>query len=157
MDVIAFETPFGRMGLAAEREALVRLYLPNASAPVCGCETPLLAEGKRQLLDYFAGRRNAFALPLAPEGTAFRRQVWQALLGIPYGETITYGTLAVLVGNPKGMRAVGQANHHNPIPILIPCHRVIGADGTLTGYGGGMALKQELLALELSQQNIFAN
>lgn len=150
MDVISFDTPFGRMGLAEEGGSIVHLYLPNEAIPESGSGSPLLTEGKMQLCDYCAGRRTVFTLPLAPEGTAFRRLVWSTLLDIPYGETITYGTLAVRVGNPKAVRAVGQANHHNPIPILIPCHRVIGAGGVLTGYGGGVALKERLLALEMA-------
>ncbi len=149
MDLITFDTPYGTMGLAQESGALVRLYLPGEGVPrIAEHETPLLAEGKRQLAEYFAGTRKTFDLPLRPEGTAFRQKTWQVLTDIPYGATITYGQLAVGVGNPKAVRAVGQANHHNPLPILIPCHRVVGADGSLTGYGGGVELKKLLLALE---------
>lgn len=149
MNLIAFETPYGKMGLAEEDGALVRLYLPDEAMPrIAEHETALLADGKGQLMEYFEGKRRAFDLPLAPEGTAFRKKVWAALLDIPYGETISYGELARRVDNPKGVRAVGQANHHNPIPIVIPCHRVVGADGTLTGYGGGLELKRALLDLE---------
>lgn len=149
MELIAFDTDYGKMGLAEEDGAIVRLYLPNEPTPrIAEHETALLADGKRQLLEYFQGARRAFDLPLAASGTAFRERVWAALRGIPYGETITYGELAVRVGRPKAARAVGQANHHNPIPILIPCHRVVGADGALTGYGGGVELKRALLALE---------
>lgn len=137
------------MGLAEEDGALVRLYLPGEAMPrIAQHETPLLTDGKGQLMEYFEGKRRVFDLPLAPEGTAFRKRVWTALLDIPWGETISYGELARRVDNPKGVRAVGQANHHNPIPILIPCHRVVGADGSLTGYGGGVELKRALLALE---------
>lgn len=137
------------MGLAEEDGALVRLYLPGEAMPrIAEHETPLLTDGKGQLMEYFEGKRRVFDLPLAPEGTAFRKRVWTALLDIPWGETISYGELARRVDNPKGVRAVGQANHHNPIPILIPCHRVVGADGSLTGYGGGVELKRALLALE---------
>lgn len=149
MDLIFFDTPYGRMGLAEEGGAIVRLYLPNEDAPrAAEGETPLLAEGKRQLAEYFAGARRAFDLPLHAEGTVFRQKTWRALTDIPYGATITYAQLAAQVGNPKAVRAVGQANHHNPIPILIPCHRVVGADGSLTGYGGGVELKKQLLDLE---------
>lgn len=115
---------------------------------IAGHETALLADGKGRLMEYFAGKRTVFKLPLAPEGTAFRKKVWAALLDIPYGGSISYGELARRVDNPRGVRAVGRANHHNPIPILIPCHRVVGADGSLTGYGGGVELKRALLALE---------
>lgn len=149
MDLILFDTPYGSMGLAEEAGAIVRLYLPGESVPrIAPHETSLLAEGRRQLSEYFGGERKSFDLPLAPEGTAFRKKVWNALTEIPYGETITYGELACRAGNPKAVRAVGGANHHNPIPIIIPCHRVIGADGTLTGYGGGLELKEKLLTLE---------
>jgi methylated-DNA-[protein]-cysteine S-methyltransferase len=103
----------------------------------------------RQLREYFAGKRAAFDLPLAPEGTAFQRSVWRQLQEIPYGETISYGELARRVGNPKASRAVGSANGANPVPIVIPCHRVIAGDGTLGGFGGGLLTKQTLLTLEL--------
>lgn len=149
MDLILFDTPLGPMGLAAEEDTIVHLYLPNEAVPtVIEHETVLLAEGKRQVLEYLDGRRRAFDLPLALRGTAFRKQVWGALTAIPYGVTITYGELAERIGNPKAVRAVGQANHHNPIPLIVPCHRVIGVDGSLTGYGGGVELKRRLLELE---------
>lgn len=149
MDLVAFQTPYGKMGLAEENGALAHLYLPNEGMPrIAGHETALLADGKGRLMEYFAGKRTVFKLPLAPEGTAFRKKVWAALLDIPYGGSISYGELARRVDNPGGVRAVGRANHHNPIPILIPCHRVVGADGSLTGYGGGVELKRALLALE---------
>ena len=105
-------------------------------------------EAARQLQEYFAGCRREFSLPLAPRGTEFQRQVWYALEGIPYGETRTYGEIARAIGKPKACRAVGMANHRNPLSILVPCHRVVGADGSLTGYGGGLEAKQFLLELE---------
>lgn len=149
MDLILFDTPYGLMGLGEEQGAISALYLPGRGMPrIATRETPLLAEGKGQLLEYFSGKRREFDLPLAPRGTSFREKVWAALCDIPYGETITYGQLAQRIGNPKAVRAVGQANHHNPIPIIIPCHRVVGADGSLTGYGGGLELKKALLELE---------
>lgn len=149
MDLILFETPYGLMGLAEENGAITALFLPGQGVPrIMTNETPLLAEGKRQILEYFAGERREFDLPLNPRGTPFREGVWKALLDIPYGKTGTYRELAAAVGNPKAVRAVGQANHFNPIPIIIPCHRVIGADGSLTGYGGGTELKRQLLELE---------
>ena len=101
-----------------------------------------------QLDEYFAGKRRVFDLPLRPHGTAFQRLVWDALLSIPYGETMSYGQIARLVGNPKACRAVGMANNRNPISIIIPCHRVIGSNGALVGYGGGLELKTRLLELE---------
>lgn len=109
---------------------------------------PPLPEVRRQLEEYLAGRRHEFDLPLAPRGTAFERRVWEALLAIPYGETRSYAEIARAIGHPDACRAVGRANGRNPIPIVIPCHRVIGSDGSLTGYGGGLDLKRLLLGLE---------
>jgi methylated-DNA-[protein]-cysteine S-methyltransferase len=111
-------------------------------------ETPLLLAAARQLNDYLKGRRRAFDLPLAPCGTAFQRAVWQALLDIPFGQTCSYGQIAAAVGSLKAARAVGLANNKNPIAIIIPCHRVIGADGRLVGYAGGLHIKEKLLTLE---------
>lgn len=105
----------------------------------------------RQLQAYFAGELENFNLELAPEGTPFQLEVWRRLCDIPYGETISYGELAGRIGNPKASRAVGLANGSNPIPIVIPCHRVIGSNGKLTGYGGGLPIKEKLLALERRQ------
>lgn len=101
-----------------------------------------------QLEEYFEGHRQTFDLPLAPEGTEFQQSVWQALTRIPYGETTSYGELARRIGKPQASRAVGLANGANPLPIVVPCHRVIGADGSLTGFGGGLDIKRKLLALE---------
>ena len=151
MDFYQFETPLGLMASAGEEGAVTRLYLPGAPTPrLLSRPTPLLEEVRRQLLEYLAGERRDFALPMAPAGTPFQRRVWDALAEIPYGQTRSYAQLAAAVGCPKGFRAVGMANHRNPIPILIPCHRVVGADGSLTGYAGGMALKEALLNVERS-------
>lgn len=111
-------------------------------------ETPFIAEVWRQLQEYFAGQRKCFDLALDPAGTKFQKKVWEALLTIPYGEVRTYGQIAAQIGNPKAGRAVGMANHNNPIGIIVPCHRVIGANGKLTGYAGGMDKKEWLLQLE---------
>ena len=111
-------------------------------------ETLVIKEAYHQLKDYLAGARNEFDLPLAPQGTEFQKQVWQALQTIPYGETRSYKDIAIQIGNPKASRAIGMANNKNPIFIVIPCHRVIGANGKLVGYGGGLDLKQRLLKLE---------
>lgn len=108
-------------------------------------------EAIRQLRSYFAGELKGFDLPLVMEGTQFQTSVWRALQEIPYGETTSYGNLAAKLGNPKAMRAVGLANGSNPIPIIVPCHRVIGSNGSLTGFGGGLENKQKLLALERGQ------
>jgi len=107
-----------------------------------------LPELRRQLAEYLAGRRRDFDLPLDLAGTEFQKLCWQELLRIPFGETRTYGELARSIGRPAAVRAVGQANHDNPIGVVVPCHRVIGADGSLTGYGGGLAMKRALLELE---------
>jgi methylated-DNA-[protein]-cysteine S-methyltransferase len=112
------------------------------------------AEVIRQLRAYFGGELQEFGVPLALEGTQFQLRVWRSLQTIPYGETISYGQLAQRIGNPKAVRAVGLANGCNPIPIIIPCHRVIGSDGSLTGFGGGLANKKKLLALESSQMRL---
>lgn len=109
---------------------------------------PVLRETQAQLEDYFAGKRRRFDLPLAPRGTEFQRQVWWELANIPFGTTISYAQLAARVGRPAATRAVGAANGRNPVPIVLPCHRVIGADGSLTGFGGGLPTKQYLLQLE---------
>lgn len=137
-------TPLGPMCLVEENGALARLSWGAGGADA----SPLLLEAETQLAEYFAGSRKRFDLPLAPEGTAFQRRVWDALLEIPYGETRSYREIAARIGNPKAYRAVGMANNRNPLPILIPCHRVIGADGSPVGYGGGLDVKIALLGLE---------
>jgi len=114
------------------------------------------SETIRQLRAYFEGGLKEFDLPLAPEGTEFQMRVWQSLRDVPYGETISYGQLAARLGNPKASRAVGLANGSNPIPIIIPCHRVIGSNGSLVGYGGGLENKKILLALESRQGSLIA-
>lgn len=156
MDVILFDTPLGRMGLGSEwGDAITRLFFPDdLPSLIVEHMTPLLSAGKRQLLEYFAGERTAFDLPLAAAGTSFQKSVWAALSGIPYGETRTYRDIAVSVGNPGAARAVGNACRRNPIPVLIPCHRVVGWDGSLTGFGGGLALKKKLLAVEEEKRTV---
>ncbi len=145
------ESPVGPLRLVAEGGALIEVAFVDSAAgaaPATAADDPLLERAATQLREYFAGARETFDLPLAPRGTEFQRGVWNALLGIPYGGTISYGTLAGRLGNPNASRAVGLANGANPIAIVIPCHRVIGADGSLTGYGGGLDRKKTLLALE---------
>jgi methylated-DNA-[protein]-cysteine S-methyltransferase len=146
-------TLVGPLTLVGEGEALVGLYFDNAALSASPPshwtrDDHRLRPAAQQLAEYFAGARTTFDLPLAPRGTAFRRAVWDELLRIPYGETTTYGALARKLGKPAAQRAVGGANHHNPISIIIPCHRVIGADGSLTGYGGLVSRKRVLLDLE---------
>jgi len=147
---VYYESPVGRLALAGDGEYVTRVGFCPApwTEKMPQGETPLLARARRQLEEYFAGRRKNFDLPLRPAGTPFRLRVWRALLNIGYGETCSYGELAKAVGNGKASRAVGGANHANPIVIIIPCHRVIGANGTLTGYGGGLDKKTFLLELE---------
>jgi methylated-DNA-[protein]-cysteine S-methyltransferase len=149
------DSPVGRLRLVADEAGLRRLEFDKhgfSEAPADWREDArALREVSSQLAAYFAGRLKVFDFPLAPEGTPFQLQVWERLLEIPYGETVSYGTLAQRVGNPAASRAVGLANGRNPIAIVIPCHRVIGSNGTLTGYGGGLPNKQKLLALERGQ------
>ena len=140
------DSPVGRLRIAAMENGISSVTRTNAElAPP---QTPLLQECVRQLNAYFAGRLTDFDLPLHMEGTPFRMRVWQALRTIPYGETRSYGQLAAMIGQPSASRAVGGANHHNPICIIVPCHRVIGADGSLTGYGEGLDMKEWLLEHE---------
>lgn len=111
-------------------------------------ETELILKVKSQLEEYFSKQRKIFDLPLNPQGTEFQKKVWQALINIPHGQTVCYKDIAVAIGNPKASRAVGMANNKNPIPIIIPCHRVIGKNGNLTGYAGGLNIKRKLLEYE---------
>lgn len=141
-------SPVGWLTLVEEKGALTELRFGMPRPEETLQETPLLLKAKHQLEGYFAGSRKSFDLPLAPKGTPFQQQCWQALQRIPYGQTCTYGQEAKAIGNPKACRAVGMGNHANPIPILIPCHRVIGSNGKLTGYAGGIEIKRKLLLLE---------
>jgi methylated-DNA-[protein]-cysteine S-methyltransferase len=156
-ETLVVRSPIGPLTLTAEAGALTAIdfgapagYADGASAgaaPAPPADAVLL-EAAKQLAAYFTGERREFDLPLRPRGTPFQLTVWEALRRIPYGETVTYGELAAGIGRPTAARAVGSANHHNPLAIVVPCHRVIGADGTLTGYAGGLATKAALLALE---------
>ena len=137
---LSFPSPIGKLWLQEEDGALVRVSFQPDAASQTEEETPLLGQAKQQLAEYFAGQRM--------QGTPFQQKVWAALREIPYGETRSYGQIAAQVGNPKASRAVGMANNRNPIAIIVPCHRVIGANGSLTGYAGGLNVKEELLALE---------
>lgn len=142
------QSPIGPLTLVEEDAALTELRLGNETQGLLPGDTPLLREAAAQLAEYFSGRRKAFDLPLRPKGTPFQLRCWDALLQIPFGETRSYGQQAAMIGNPKACRAVGMANHHNPLPVLIPCHRVVGANGSLTGYGGGLGIKKTLLQIE---------
>ncbi len=150
------ESPLGSLLLAADDAGLRQILFVNGRHPAqpessWKEDRAPLKETTRQLQAYFAGELTNFDLQLAPEGTPFQLAVWHRLCDIPYGETISYGELATRIGNPKASRAVGLANGSNPIPIVIPCHRVIGSNGKLTGYGGGLPIKEKLLALERRQ------
>ena len=149
------DSPVGTLLLTADEEALTGIHFSGGRrAQTVGADWkekpghPVLRKVVRQLDEYFAGKRKTFDLPLAPDGTPFQRAVWKALRAIPYGKTQSYGDIARRIGRPKAVRAVGAANGANPISIVVPCHRVIGADGSLTGYGGGLPRKRRLLALE---------
>jgi len=148
-----FDTPIGELLLAGEDGALAMIGFPKGSmrrdpeSDWIYNEKPL-AEARRQLQEYFDGERKAFDLPLQLNGTEFQVSVLEALQNIPYGETVSYGEIAKRIGRPKAMRAVGAANGRNPIPIVVPCHRVIGSSGDMTGFGGGIDTKEALLRLE---------
>lgn len=148
-----FDSPVGELLLVGDDDGLAGLYLPEHKrgpqvAPGWRRDDEALAATRAQLGEYFAHERTAFDLPLSPAGTPFQLEVWEALKRIPYGETRGYGDLAAELGRPGAARAVGAANGRNPISIVVPCHRVIGSTGTLTGYAGGVAVKERLLAHE---------
>jgi methylated-DNA-[protein]-cysteine S-methyltransferase len=148
-----YKSPLGTMLLAADQRGLRTISFAEGRRPVrlrpdWREDRSPFAETIRQLDAYFKGVLKRFTLPLSLEGSEFQLRVWKTLCTIPYGETISYGQLACRVGNPKAARAVGLANGSNPIPIIVPCHRVIGSDGSLTGYGGGLPIKRALLSLE---------
>jgi methylated-DNA-[protein]-cysteine S-methyltransferase len=143
-----YASPFGPVRLRADADALVELSFADGRADGDAEGHPVLAAACAQLDEYFAGTRTAFDLPLRLGGTAWEQRVWAALRAIPYGETTTYGALALWLGAPGAARAVGSANGRNPVSIVVPCHRVIGAGGALTGYAWGVARKAGLLDLE---------
>jgi len=146
-------SPLGSLLLAGNDAGLMWILLPrervpHAPRPDWEYSEDLFIEASRQLDAYFEGRLTSFDLSLSPQGTPFQQSVWSELRAVPYGETVSYGEIARRIGAPKAVRAVGTANGKNPLPIVIPCHRVIGSDGKLTGYGGGLPMKEFLLALE---------
>jgi methylated-DNA-[protein]-cysteine S-methyltransferase len=158
MKYSCIKSPIGPLLIACDEKAIRHIEFPRGGEPAqpepgwheSNCS--LLQLAAEQLSEYFSGHRNVFIVPLDPEGTEFQQAVWRRLQEIPYGQTITYGELAKRVGNPSASRAVGAANGANPIPIMIPCHRVIGSDGKLTGFGGGLPTKKALLTLEAGQK-----
>lgn len=146
------DTPVGNLLILEDGIGICGIHFESAACPkeaVMGTSA-LLEEAKRQLQEYFEGHRTEFTLPLSLHGTEFQKRVWASLLKIPYGETRSYREIAEMAGCPKGFRAVGMANNRNPVVIAVPCHRVIGANGALVGYGGGLDKKAALLALEKS-------
>ena len=155
------ETPIGKLLVASSEKGLVRIMFPHEEkADLVSLlkkeypEETLVEDPEKNLLvikqikEYFDGSRTVFSLPLDIRGTEFQKSVWEALKKVPYGETSSYGEIACSIGKPKAARAVGNANRKNPIPIVIPCHRIIGSDGSMTGFGGGIPLKKKLLELE---------
>jgi methylated-DNA-[protein]-cysteine S-methyltransferase len=154
MNYAYLDSPIGPLLIAGDAHAVAQISFPQNGKPVRpepewteSAKGPV-GEAMRQLREYFSGRRKDFDLPLAPSGTAFQKTVWRQLQEIPYAATISYGELAKRVGNPNASRAVGAANGKNPLPIVVPCHRVIGASGKLVGFGGGLPIKQALLEIE---------
>lgn len=155
-------SPLGDLLVARDESGITGLYLPtgkHAMTPVDGWERDddAFADVRTQLAEYFAGTRTEFDLPLHPSGTDFQLKAWQALHEIPYGTTASYGQQAVRIGSPTAFRAVGLANGQNPISIIVPCHRVVGANGSLTGYGGGLDAKRWLLEHEAAHSGLFAS
>ena len=168
-------TPVGPILVAEADEGLVAVHFENGRRPVLPRTGGQVARGQRrvdprwrlvdpnaigtavQLAEYFAGTRRTFEVRLAPQGTPFQRQVWAAVAAIPYGQTRAYGAIAREIGTPAAVRAVGAANGQNPWPIIVPCHRVIGSDGSLTGYGGGLPIKRALLEFERGLGRLFAD
>ncbi len=146
---VPMDTPVGRLVLEGAGDVLIGIWLPNdhKSLTTDTQPTPVVREAASQLEEYFAGERTVFDVPIELDGTEFQKQVWAELSRIPYGQTITYGDLARRVARPRAPRAVGQANGRNPVPVIVPCHRVVAGDG-IGGYGGGLPLKRALLAIE---------
>ncbi len=158
-----YQFPIGRLCIQEEKEKIIGIHIENGAdrqnkrdkedLQIKEKETPLIIKAYCQLTEYFNGQRKSFDLPIHPSGTEFQKKVWRVLCTIPYGETCSYKDIAGKIGNFNACRAVGGANHKNPIIIVIPCHRVIGANGSLTGYGGGLSVKEYLLKLERRLHN----
>ena len=150
-NIFYYNTKIGRIGIEENGTAITKLDFINKDVQeeiIEKNETVLLKEAIKELNEYLDGKRSSFDLQLEPKGTEFQKKVWNALKEIPYGETRSYGEIAKIIGNEKASRAVGMANNKNPIAIIVPCHRVIGANGKLVGYAGGLDLKEKLLKLE---------
>lgn len=145
-----YNSPIGRLRIVQNHKGICQIVLPNTEIEVNATEklTPIIEKTITQLKEYFQGERKNFDVPLSLKGTDFQLKVWRELMKIPYGHTICYSELAEKIGNSKAQRAVGMANNRNPVPIIVPCHRVVGKNGNLTGYGGGLDIKAKLLKLE---------
>ena len=149
----SIDSPIGPLLAARDGQAIIEIHFSPASArDDWSRNDDKFDDVRRALDDYFAGRRTTFDLPLEPRGTDFQKSVWRALLDIPFGATTTYGAIAHRIGKPEAIRAVGAANGANPLPIVVPCHRVIGSNGSLTGFGGGLPVKRWLLDHEAGQR-----
>lgn len=153
-DIFYFNSPIGAIGISADEGRISRIFYVGGSRAESENVPAVIALAKKQLEEYFKGARKSFELPIYQKGTPFQRAVWNELIKIPYGETVTYGEIAARVGNPRASRAVGMANNKNPIMIVVPCHRVIGKNGRLTGYAGGLDVKAALLELERQNQSV---
>lgn len=153
-NIYFYQTEIGQIAIAENGTAITDVCFSKEkfTGDAVKKETVLLKEAAKQLAEYFSGKRKEFEIPLAPCGTEFQQMVWKALMDIPYGETRSYGEIAGIIGKPMAARAVGNANNKNPIPIFIPCHRVIGGDGRLVGYGGGLKIKEYLLKIENAKE-----
>lgn len=151
MKICFYTLSLGSFGIAEETDEITNLFFPNDTLPqnVENFESPILKEAALQLKSYFNGKLKEFSLPLAPAGTEFMKKIWHCISEVPYGETASYKEIAISSGNPRAVRAVGMANNRNPIPIFIPCHRIIGNNGKLIGYRGGLEIKAKLLELEM--------
>jgi methylated-DNA-[protein]-cysteine S-methyltransferase len=148
MDTEYYHSPVGILEIRADDKALVSIQLCEGNKPIAKSKNPVIRQAIIQLSEYFAGKRRSFDLPLFVKGTEFQEKVWDALLQLPYGKTVSYAEVAKIIRHPKAYRAVGSANGKNPVAIVIPCHRVIASDGTLGGYAYGLDIKKQLLDLE---------
>jgi len=151
-------TPFGRMELIADEQGLVEIVLPGSSPKNIDCRhkektepNEILSQAAQQISEFLTGKRTVFSLPLSPRGTSFQLQVWEIIRSIPCGRTMSYAEIGARLGSRSKARAVGGAAHANPLPLVIPCHRVIGSNGSLTGFAGGLTLKEQLLDIEAEQ------
>lgn len=154
MNIYFYDLIIGQIGISEADGKITNLFFENDKLPdnITVSETAVLKDASSQLRQYLCGELESFSLPLAPKGTDFMKKVWKSLCEIPYGKVASYKEIALKVGSPKAARAVGLANNRNPIPIFIPCHRVVGSDGSLVGYRGGIQVKEQLLFIEMRSQ-----